>query len=166
MKLDHERLEVYGLARELRRGLVGLTAGLPKGHAEVRDQASRAALSIKLNIAEGTGEYAPKEKVRFYRMARRSAAECSALIDDLEDLDLITDSQSASAHRLIVRIVSALVRLIQSIESKSPKPSPTPDLTHARAHAPARPPTPTPKPTPQPSPTPTPTPTPESGPTL
>lgn len=89
MKLDHERLEVYQLGRELRRGLVALTAVVPRGNAEVLDQLNRAALSVKLNIAEGSGEFSPKEKVRFYRIARRSACECAALMDDLEDLALV-----------------------------------------------------------------------------
>lgn len=145
--MDHHRLDVYGLARELRRTLVELTADLPKGHAEIRDQAARAALSIKLNIAEGAGEYAPKEKIRFYRMARRSASECSALLDDLEDLDLIAPEQAASAQHLIFRIVSALVRLIQSLDpNTTPSRTRKPDPTHAPAHAHARPRTPTPKP--------------------
>lgn len=89
MKLDHERLEVYQLGRELRRGLIALTAGVPRGNAEVLDQLNRAALSVKLNIAEGSGGFSPKEKVRFYRIARRSACECAALLDDLEDLALV-----------------------------------------------------------------------------
>ncbi len=53
MKLDHHRLEVYQLARQLRREVLRLTAGLPRGHSDLVDQLNRAVLSIKLNIAEG-----------------------------------------------------------------------------------------------------------------
>jgi len=36
---------------------------------------------FRLNIAEGAGESSPNEKVRFYRMARRSAIECAGILD-------------------------------------------------------------------------------------
>ena len=82
MRLDHERLEVYRLTRELRRNLVTVTRGLPRGNGELLDQLNRAALSVKLNIAEGTGEYSAKEKARFYRSRdapRASAPLCSMM---------------------------------------------------------------------------------------
>jgi four helix bundle protein len=115
--LDHQRLDVYRLSRELRREVLSLTAGLPRGHGEIVDQLGRAVLSIKLNIAEGSGEFAAKEKSRFYRMARRSAAEASAALDDPEDLGVMTPAQTAPSHKLTVRIVSSLIRLIQSTET-------------------------------------------------
>jgi four helix bundle protein len=142
VKLDHERLEVYQLARELRRGLVALTAGVRRGNGEVLDQLNRAALSVKLNIAEGSGEFSPKEKVRFYRIARRSACECAALMDDLEDLDLVGPGETKPCRVLVFRIVSALIRLIQSAERagvserKRSSESPTPARARARSLAP------------------------------
>lgn len=36
---------------------------------------------MPLNITEGAGEYSKSEKERFYRMARRSATECTAIFD-------------------------------------------------------------------------------------
>jgi four helix bundle protein len=115
--LDHQRLEVYRISRELRREVLSLTAGLPRGHGEIVDQLNRAVLSIKLNIAEGSGEFAAKEKSRFYRMARRSAAEAGAALDELEDLGVRTPAETAPAHKLTVRVVGLLIRLIQSTET-------------------------------------------------
>jgi hypothetical protein len=40
-----------------------------------------------LNIAEGAGEYAGKDKANFYRFAQRSAAECAAVIEIAAKLD-------------------------------------------------------------------------------
>jgi four helix bundle protein len=45
------------------------------------DQLRRASDSIVLNIAEGAAEFAPREKLRFYRIARRSAAESDAALE-------------------------------------------------------------------------------------
>jgi four helix bundle protein len=114
--LDHEKLEVYGLARHLAREGRQLLRQLPSGRADIADQFRRVNLSIALNIAEGGGEFAPKEKARFYRIARRSATECAAILDHMVDLQLLTDHQTLTARTLLRRIVSALVKLILATE--------------------------------------------------
>ena len=54
---------------------------LPRGRSYLANQLQRAAVSIPLNIAEGAGEFSRSDKRRFYRMALRSATECSAVAD-------------------------------------------------------------------------------------
>jgi four helix bundle protein len=117
MKLDHERLDVYGLARQLRREVIALLHVVPRGHGDTLDHLNRSSLAIKLTIAEGTGEFSSAEKARLYRIARREAAECGALLDDIEDLGAASAAELANARTLIVRIVSALVRLSQAHET-------------------------------------------------
>ncbi|HEX6132588.1 MAG TPA: four helix bundle protein [Longimicrobiales bacterium] len=86
--LDHERLDVYQLARELARVCRSILEQVPPGRADLVDQCRRTTISIPLNIAEGAGEFAPKEKARFYRIANRSATETAAVLDHLVDLEL------------------------------------------------------------------------------
>jgi four helix bundle protein len=129
--LDHERLEVYQLARVLARESHAFIGGLPGGRAELNDQLRRATLSVALNIAEGAGEFAPREKARFYRIAKRSATECGAVLDHIADLGMVTPHQTATCKTLIRRIVGALVKLILATERTA---SPT-----AGATAPADP---------------------------
>jgi len=119
MRLDHERLEVYQLSRELSRVGGRLMRDVPRGAAPEVDEFRRASLSVPLNIAEGGGEFAPKEKARFYRMAKRSATECAAVLDRLVDLDLLAESAVQPAKHLLRRIVGALVSLIHSLERRS-----------------------------------------------
>jgi four helix bundle protein len=79
---DHEKLEVY---REAVAFIVWLSA-LLEGMArlgEVKDQLDRASTSIPLNIAEGNGKYAPKDRCRFFDIAHGSALECAAGLDIL-----------------------------------------------------------------------------------
>ncbi len=84
MQFDHERLTVYGRALEFLVVAARLaTTEIPSGCAFLGDQLRRAAGSIPFNIAEGAGEYRPKEKARFYRMARRSSTECASILDAL-----------------------------------------------------------------------------------
>ena len=53
-----------------------------------------------LNIAEGAGEFAPKEKARFYRMARRSATESAAVLDVCKNLKLLADERHEQGETL------------------------------------------------------------------
>ena len=84
-----------------------LTSGL------ISDQLQRAALSISLNIAEGAGEYAVDEKVRFYRMAKRSATECAGVLDVCRKLQLINEDRYVKGRELLIRIVSILIKMAQ-----------------------------------------------------
>jgi four helix bundle protein len=131
--LDHEKLEVYHLAREFTREVDALVRQLPPGRGDSVDQLRRASLSVPVNIAEGSGEFAPKEKARFYRIAKRSGTECGALLDYLVDIGHLTEQQTTPALNLIRRITGALVRLIQSTDPGSRPPAPSP----ARAREPA-----------------------------
>ena len=61
---DHERLEVYQLARQLNREVHAVTSGLPPGSADTADNARRAARSIPRNIAESSGRWRVADRVR------------------------------------------------------------------------------------------------------
>jgi four helix bundle protein len=70
---DHEKLDVYRAGIELVILIDQIVEHLPRGRAYLADQLQRAGSSVPLNIAEGAGEYSGNEKIRFYRMAKRSA---------------------------------------------------------------------------------------------
>ena len=67
------------------------------------------SLPKPLNIAEGAGEYATDEKIRFYRMAKRSATECAGILDVCHRLELIGENQYVKGRERLIRIVSILV---------------------------------------------------------
>lgn len=78
MHFEFEKLDVYHASLDFVVIADEIAEGLPRGRSYIKDQLRRAASSIPSNIAEGVGEFMPKEKVRFYRMARRSAVECAS----------------------------------------------------------------------------------------
>lgn len=109
--LDHTKLDVYQRALELLDQVDQIRDLIPPGRAHLKDQIDRAVTSIVLNIAEGAGEFSKEEKRRFYRMARRSASETAAVLDILARRKVVSPELLGSAHELIVRVVSMLVRL-------------------------------------------------------
>lgn len=118
--LDHEKLDVYRCAIHFVVLADEIVENLPRGRAYIADQLRRAASSIPLNIAEGAGEYAPSEKARFYRMAKRSATESASVLDILEHLQLIDDEISSKARESLVRIVAMLIKMIQGLRRMAP----------------------------------------------
>jgi len=79
--LDHQRLDVDHRALRRLEACDRVVERLPPGRSQVRDPVDGAAGSVVANLAEGAGEFRPKEKARFYRMGRRSATEIAAWLD-------------------------------------------------------------------------------------
>ena len=78
----------------------------------------RAAVSVPANIAEGVGEYAPKEKIRFYRIARRSAVECASHLLVSKKLELVKEESVSEGLGVLHRIVAMLTGMIRSVEGR------------------------------------------------
>lgn len=111
---DHEKLDVYKRAIEFLVAADAISEQLPRGRSYLRDQLQRAALSISNNIAEGAGEFRQDEKLRFYRIAKRSATECAAILDACRALDLVPAPVMAPARQLLLRIVSMLIKMARN----------------------------------------------------
>ncbi len=109
---DFQKLDVYRAAIEYIVVSHALIERLPRGRGYLVDQLQRAATSIAANIAEGAGERATLEKARFYRMARRSAFECAALLDVIAAEHLGDETELRNGRELLERIGMMLTRLV------------------------------------------------------
>ena len=109
---DHERLEVYREAIAFVGWLSTLLDGMARV-GEVKDQLDRASTSIPLNIAEGNGKYAPKDRCRFFDIAHGSALECAAGLDILVVKVKLTPEQIRPGKESLQRIVRMLMGLIK-----------------------------------------------------
>ena len=78
------------------------------------DQLRRAALSIPLNIAEGSGKSTGPDQRRFYSIARGSAMECAAIIDACSVLTLIEQPQTQEADQLLLSVVRMLSKMCRA----------------------------------------------------
>jgi four helix bundle protein len=111
---DHEKLDVYQTAVDWVSLAQDIAEALPRGKGSLADQRQRAASSITLNIAEGAGEFSAAEKARFYRIAKRSATECAAVLDVAKRRSSIAHEHYARGRTLLLRIVGMLVKLVRS----------------------------------------------------
>jgi four helix bundle protein len=63
------------------------------------------------NAAQGTGEFSPDEKRRFYRIARQSATESAAILHIMARRGHAPADSAQQARGLLLGIVSMLVRV-------------------------------------------------------
>lgn len=116
MILDHERLDVYRLALDFLVFAHQVLETLPRGRAHLCDQLTRASTSVVLNLAEGAGKHSKADKRRYYLTARGSATESAALLDVLSRLGLLDEAGYRTGKETLVRVVSMLIKLAQSLE--------------------------------------------------
>jgi four helix bundle protein len=109
---DHEKLEVYREAIAFIAWLSALLDGAVRV-GDVKDQLDRASMSMPLNIAEGNGKYAPKDRCRFFDLAHGSALECAAGLDVLVAKAKLTPGQIRPGKEALQRIVRMLMGLIK-----------------------------------------------------
>ena len=113
-----QKLDVYRCAVTFLGSASTLAEPIPRGHSVLADQLRRAALSVPLNIAEGSGKGSmdDREARRFYAIARGSALECAAIVHALLALRFVLADEATGAHELLERIVSMLTKMTRGRE--------------------------------------------------
>ena len=81
-------VQFYHLTKEL-----GLTGAL-------REQLQRAASSISLNLAEGSGKPSLRDQLKYFHIAQGSLRECQAILtlEQLENTEAWSKLDSLGAH--------------------------------------------------------------------
>lgn len=87
-----KNMRTYHLAKELHLKCRDL-----KIRGEIRDQLERASLSVFLNFSEGCAKEG-KERLRFFTTALGSLRESQAILDLLDQKDLINLADSLGGH--------------------------------------------------------------------
>jgi four helix bundle protein len=106
--LGHERFDAYRYSIQFLAKAVTIQDQIPRGNGNLLDQFRRAALSIPLNIAEGSGRTTDAERRRFYTIARGSSLECGAILDACRVCGFSDATTIREAKRLLVRVVRIL----------------------------------------------------------
>lgn len=108
---------VYQEAKLLYTFCVNATQQFPRAHWELGDQMRRAALSICLNIAEGSAKYSDRDFKRFVENALGSANETFACLDVSYSQKLISQqlfNQGQKHAESITRQLGGLSKKLRS----------------------------------------------------
>ena len=112
-QLAHHRLDVHDAAQELAVACVQVTADLPRGFADLRDQARRAALATVRHIAEGASGVSPADKRARFSIARGEVAEVQATHETAALLKIVRSGATEDVDRLCARVAAMLMGLIR-----------------------------------------------------
>jgi four helix bundle protein len=114
---DHEKLKVYQSAIQFITWSADLLVQVT-AKAAVKDQLDRASTSVALNIAEGNGKFAIRDRCRFLDFARGSALECAACLDVLVAKRLLDRERIQAGKQELLEIVSMLIGLANSLNAR------------------------------------------------
>ncbi|NOY16493.1 MAG: four helix bundle protein [Gammaproteobacteria bacterium] len=84
----------------------------------LKDQITRAAVSIPSNIAEGSERESTREFIRFLNFSKGSAAELRTQIYIAKEICLISPATANSINQELKQISSMLHGLVKSLKSQ------------------------------------------------
>lgn len=115
LQLNHQKLEVFKASHEFVLECYKFSNTLPNEERfSLAQQIIRAALSVTLNIAEGSSRKSEKERYRFFEISRGSIIEIDAALDLCENLKYCEKSKLDNLGKLMIKIFSMLSRMIKS----------------------------------------------------
>src|SRR4051812_4886026 len=120
---DHEKLKVYQSSIQFITWSTDLLVQVT-AKAAVKDQLDRASTSVALNIAEGNGKFAIRDRCRFLDFARGSALECAACLDVLVAKRLVHPNVVYAGKQGLLEVVSMLIGLANSLQARIQEDAP------------------------------------------
>ena len=118
-RFGFRKLVVYQKSIQCAMQVSRLCAKIPRDHMDLRWQMRRAARSVVLNIAEGAGEFSPKEKARLFRIARRSGWETVGAFDLGMYEGFFTSVDTREAEGLLQEVAAILTTMIKKAETRA-----------------------------------------------
>jgi len=115
---DFEKLQVYQRAKEYNLELKKEILLLKTLDKISKDQLRWAAMSIVLNIAEGTSRFSNADKRNFYVISRGSVFECVAINDLLTEEKIISKDVNLKYYSKAEEISKMLFAMIKNLEKK------------------------------------------------
>src|SRR5919205_4196278 len=107
--LKHKSLDVYEAVRQLVKEVYKVSNKLPSEEKfNMVQQIRRAALSVKLNLAEGSTRKSEAERKRFLEVSRGSVVEIDAALETAVDLNYYSIEELKTLGELLNKCFAML----------------------------------------------------------
>lgn len=114
LDLKHKKLDAYLIIRELVKEVYLVSLKLPPDEKfNMVQQIRRAALSVKLNLAEGSSRKSEIERKRYYEISRGSIVEIDAAIETAVDLNYLIVEDLNTLNILLNKSFAILSKMIK-----------------------------------------------------
>jgi four helix bundle protein len=113
--LNHQKLDVYSTSQMIASECYRICNHLPADERfAMISQIRRAALSVHLNIAEGSSRKSLKERKRYYEIARGSIVEIDAEMDVAKSLNYLDKADLTQLGQKMILCFKLLTGLLNS----------------------------------------------------
>jgi len=112
-----QKFPVYQESKVFYKSCYILTRSFSREFWELGDQLRRSALSVCLNIAEGSAKYSDKDFKRYIENALGSINESVACLDIAKDARLVTESKFSELFSHALSITKQLGGLSKKLRS-------------------------------------------------
>ncbi len=114
-----ERLDAYRVGLEFVGWAYGTASRLSGLQRSARDHLVDASQSITQTIAEGDGKRSSADRRRLFAIARGSALECAAILDNLVACETIGEEKALEGKAYLHRLVCMLTRMTNPVDRVS-----------------------------------------------
>jgi four helix bundle protein len=115
LELNHTKLKVYKHSRRFVVESYKMANALPSDEKfAMMQQIKRAALSVHLNIAEGSSRKSGVERKRFYEISKGSIIEVDAAIDIADDLNYLENYDTSALGIEMIEVFKLVSGLINA----------------------------------------------------
>ena len=115
IQLKHKSFDVYQVIRELVKETYKISLQLPSEEKfNMVQQIRRAALSVKLNLAEGATRKSVLERKRYLEISRGSLVEIDAALETAVDLNYFKTENLEPIGILLNRCFAMLSKMINN----------------------------------------------------
>ena len=111
------KFPVYQEAKAFYKHCHAIAHSFPREHWGLADQLRRAALSVCLNIAEGSAKYSDKDFHRYLENSLGSVSESLACLDLAKDMELISEKEFPQLDEEAMNINRQLGGLTKKLRS-------------------------------------------------
>jgi len=119
MEYTFKKLEVWQLSMSLVKEIYGISSKFPESEKfSLSSQLKRAAISVPLNIAEGSARRSSREFASFVKIAMGSLVEVITCLDIAEKLGYLSEEANAGIQGTIQGLYFKLIALYKNLKSR------------------------------------------------